>query len=173
VKLLLATTSQGKLREQREALADLEIELLSLDDIPAVEPPDEPGSTFRENAGIKALYYHRATGYPALAEAAGLVVDALGGAPGVESDRTARYVSALALADGGAIVFESEATCEGRISLEPRGEGGFGYDPVFSYPPFGRTMSELSKEEKNAVSHRGKAISILRDHLFRSDAWRR
>jgi len=192
VKLLLATTSRGKLREQKEALQGLGLGIVSLEDFRAVDPPDETGATFRENAQRKALYYHRATGLPAVAEDAGLEVDALGGIPGVESarflgaetsyavknarllellhdvaeaDRTARYVSAVALADEGEIVFEHEAACEGRIALEPRGEGGFGYDPIFYYPPLSKTMAELSPDEKNRVSHRGKAMAALRRHL--------
>jgi XTP/dITP diphosphohydrolase len=192
VKLLLATTSQGKLREQREALRGLGIEIVFLDDLPAVDPPDETGATFRENARLKALYYHRATGLPAMAEDSGLEVDALGGIPGVESarflgaetpfavknarilellqevseaDRTARFVSAVALADGNEIVFEHEARCEGRIAREPRGAGGFGFDPIFFYPPLSKTTAELSPSDKNEVSHRGKAMAALRRFL--------
>jgi XTP/dITP diphosphohydrolase len=195
LKLLLATTSRGKLREQREALEGLEIELVSLEDFPPLEPPEELGASFRENAVEKAIYYHAKIGLPAVSEDAGLVVDALGGAPGVasarflsrdtrypkknlrilellrdvpEGDRTARYVSALALADGGRIVFEVEATCEGVIALEPRGEGGFGYDPIFFYPPLGKTMAEISPAEKNRVSHRGQAFAALERYLERT-----
>jgi XTP/dITP diphosphohydrolase len=192
VKLLLATTSRGKLLEQREALEGLGLDIVSLPELPTIEPPDETAATFRENARLKALYYYRATGLPAVAEDAGLEVDALGGTPGVESarflgaetpyavknarllallqdvfeaDRTARYVSAVALADEGEIVFEHEAACEGRIAFAPRGAGGFGYDPIFYYPPLSKTMAELSPEAKNRVSHRGKAMAALRRHL--------
>lgn len=192
MKLLLATTSRGKLREQKEALKGLGLEIVSLEDLRAVDPPDETGATFRDNACLKALYYHQATGLPAVAEDAGLEVDALGGIPGVESarflgtetsyavknarllellhdvseaDRAARYVSAVALADEGEIVFEHEAACEGRIAFEPRGAGGFGYDPIFYYPPLSKTMAELSPDEKNPVSHRGKAMAALRRYL--------
>ena len=192
MKLLLATTSWGKLLEQKEALEGLGLAIVSLRELAAIAPPDETGATFRDNARLKALYYHRATGLPAVAEDAGLEVDALGRIPGVESarflgtetsyavknarllellqdvseaDRTARYVSAVALADEGEIVFEHEAACEGRIALEPRGAGGFGYDPIFYYPPLSKTMAELSPDEKNLVSHRGKAMAALRRHL--------
>jgi len=192
VKLLLATTSRGKLLEQREALEGLGLEIVSLRELPTAEPPDETGGTFLENARLKALYYHRRLGLPTVAEDAGLEVDALGGLPGVQSarwlgnetpyrvknerllalllgvseaERTARYVSAVALADQSQIVFECEAACEGRIALEPRGAGGFGYDPVFYYPPLGKTMAELAPREKNAVSHRGKAMAALRRHF--------
>jgi XTP/dITP diphosphohydrolase len=192
VKLLLATTSRGKLREQKEALAALELEVVSLEEFPEVAAPDETGATFRENARLKALYYHRATGLAAIAEDAGLEVDFLKGAPGVESarwlgektpyevknarliellegiaspDRSARYVSAVALAERGRVVFEHQATCEGRIAFEARGTGGFGYDPVFHVTQLSRTMAELSPEEKNQVSHRGQAMAALRRHL--------
>jgi len=192
VKLLLATTSRGKLREQKEALKGLDLEIVSLEDFGAVDPPEETGATFAENARLKALYYQRATGLPAVAEDAGLEVDALGGIPGVESarflgaetsfavknarllelledvseaDRTARFVSAVALADRGEIVFEHEAACEGRIAREPRGPGGFGYDPIFFYPPLSKTTAELSPAEKNQVSHRGKTMAALRRFL--------
>jgi XTP/dITP diphosphohydrolase len=192
MKLLLATTSRGKLREQKESLEDLGLEIVSLEDLGAIAPPDETGETFVENARLKALYYHLATGLPAVAEDAGLEVDALEGIPGVasarflgaetsyavknarliellrgvsESGRTARYVSAVALADEGKIVFEHEAACEGRIAFEARGSDGFGYDPIFFFPPLSRTMAELSPAEKNRVSHRGKAMAALRRFL--------
>lgn len=192
MKLLLATTSRGKIREQREALAGLDVELETLESWPEVVPPKEPGPSFMDNAIVKALFYQRATGLAAIGEDSGLVIDALDGEPGIHSarwlghdtsyavknarvlekltgvadeDRSARYVSAVALAIDDAVVFTSEGICEGRIALEPRGEGGFGYDPIFFYPPHGRTMAELSPEEKNAVSHRGVAMAKLRDYL--------
>jgi XTP/dITP diphosphohydrolase len=194
LRILLATTSSGKLREQREALADLEaaIETVSLEAFPGVPPPEEPGPSFRENARAKALYYNRWTGLSAVGEDAGLVVDALGGEPGVHSarwlgpetpyevknarlleklegvpreKRTARYVSAIAFAVDDDIVFECEATCEGLIAFEPKGEGGFGYDPVFLHPESAKTMAEMSPLEKGAVSHRGKAVLELRSYL--------
>jgi XTP/dITP diphosphohydrolase len=84
-----------------------------------------------------------------------------------EEERTARYVAAVALVDRGQVIFTAEETCEGRIGEEPRGSGGFGYDPVFFYPPFGKTFGEAAPEEKNRVSHRGKAMARLRDFLDR------
>jgi XTP/dITP diphosphohydrolase len=192
VKLLLATTNQGKLREQRPALEGLPIEILSLADFPAIEAPEETGATFLENARIKALYYHRAIGLPTLGEDAGLVVDALGGLPGVQSarflgvetsfaeksarllellegveaeKRTARFLCAIAVAQEERVVFEHEAACEGRIAFELRGSGGFGYDPIFYYPPLGKTTAELTPLEKNRVSHRGRAMAALRAYL--------
>lgn len=196
MKLLLATTSRGKLQEQQAALRDLNLEILSLQELPPIEPPHESGGTFLENARLKALYYHRALRLPAVAEDAGLEVDAFGGLPGVhsarwlgsetpyeaknarllallldvpEAQRTARYVSAVALADEGKVVFEHQATCEGRIAFEPRGETGFGYDPIFYYPPLSKTMAELASAEKNRVSHRGKSMAALRRFLARTN----
>ena len=165
---------------------------MTLESWPELDPPEEPGPSFLDNAIVKALYYHRATGLLAVGEDSGLEIDALGGAPGIrsarwlgedtpydvknarvlemlsdvaEEDRSARYVSAVALADDDAIVFTAEGICEGRIATEPRGEGGFGYDPIFLYPPFGVTMAELSPERKNRVSHRGQAMAKLRAFL--------
>ncbi len=192
MKLLLATTSRGKLLEQRDALEGLPVEILSLAEFPPVEAPEETGGTFLENARLKALYYHEALGMPTVAEDAGLEVAALGGLPGIhsarwlgastpypvknarllelledveEKDRTARYVSAVAFAEDHRIVFEHEAICEGRIAFEARGAGGFGYDPVFYYPPLSKTMAELGPREKIQVSHRGKAMAALVRYL--------
>jgi XTP/dITP diphosphohydrolase len=157
--------------------------------------PEEPGPTFLDNAVAKALYYHRATCLPAVGEDSGLEVDALDRAPGVYSarwmgedtsydeknarlieklnglpqeKRTARYVCAVALADKEGVIFEAVETVEGVIAETPRGQGGFGYDPIFYYPPFGRTMAEATAEEKNRVSHRGKAMARLREFLDQS-----
>jgi XTP/dITP diphosphohydrolase len=195
LKILLATTSAGKLREQKEALAGLDIEIVTLEAFGDVAPPEETGSSFRENAATKALYYNRRTGLAAVGEDAGLSVDALSGEPGVHSarwlgaetsyevknarllemlegvsreKRTARYVSAVALAVEGAIVFEYQGRCEGLIALAPRGEGGFGYDPIFHHPESGKTMAEMSPAEKSALSHRGKALRALRTYLERA-----
>lgn len=194
MKLLLATTSAGKIREQRTALAGLELELVTLESWPDIESPEEPGPTFVDNAIVKALYYHRATGLPSIGEDSGLVIDALDGEPGIHSarwlghdtaysvkntrvldklkdvsgeDRSARYVSAVAFAEDDAVAFTAEGTCEGRIATAPEGDGGFGYDPIFFYPPFAGTMAQLSAEQKNLVSHRGVAMAKLRAFLER------
>ena len=191
-RLLLATTSEGKIREQRRALEGLGLELVTLADWPELEAPEEPGPDFAANAAVKALYYARETGEVAVGEDSGLVVDALDGAPGLHSarwlgkqtpydiknreilkrleglaepDRTARFVSAVALASGGEVLFADEGICEGRIALAPAGEGGFGYDPIFFYPPLGRTTAELTRDEKNEVSHRGRSMAKLRTFL--------
>lgn len=191
-RLLLATTSQDKIAEIRIVLDDLGLTIETLDDHPGIAPPDETGTTFAENARAKALYYAARTTRPAVADDSGLVIDALDGAPGVQSarfggadasypdrcaticrrldaraarGRDARFVTALALAEDGRITFEAEGTVEGRITREPRGESGFGYDPIFYYPDFGCTLAEVSRAQKSAVSHRGRAFRQLRAHL--------
>ncbi len=188
---LLATTNAGKLREIREILSDVPVELRTLADYRTIDPPEETGRTFGENAQQKALYYAAATGAVTVAEDSGLEIDALGGAPGVQSARyggdartypekfaliyraladagvtgsTARFVCAIAVADGDRIVYETAGTVEGQISPAPRGDGGFGYDPIFYYPPFGCTLAEAA-DRKSSVSHRGKAFSNLRSWL--------
>jgi XTP/dITP diphosphohydrolase len=192
--LLLATTNQGKLREIRAMLSGLPIDLIGLDDVPPVEAPEETGATFAANARLKAEYYARATGVLAVAEDSGLEVDALGGEPGVNSARyggadatyadkfrliydglraagvetsPARFVCALALADQQGIRFESRGVVEGRIAPAPSGDGGFGYDPIFFFPPFGQTLAEVPAAEKAAVSHRGQAFRALHGYLDR------
>jgi XTP/dITP diphosphohydrolase len=189
--LLIATTNRGKLREIAALLAGLAFDLVTLDDWPHVQPPEEAGVTFGENARAKALYYAAATGQLTVAEDSGLEIDALGGAPGVESARfggvettypekfaliydalrtqgavtsTARFVCALTLARPHAIVFETRGAVEGRIAPSPAGDGGFGYDPIFFYPPFGRTLAQVGRRKLD-VSHRGQAFRALRAYL--------
>lgn len=190
--LLLATTSADKVRETKSVLGDLPLRLVTLQDIGLELTVPETGSTFLDNARIKAEAYHRATGLMVLAEDAGLEVDALGGEPGVRSARwagtsdytvvnrmlldrlkqvpwerrTARYVSAMVLVEEDGSQHEFTGTCEGYIALEPRGTGGFGYDPIFYVPEYGKTMAELSEEEKNRISHRGKAARQVREYLL-------
>jgi XTP/dITP diphosphohydrolase len=186
--LLVATTNSGKLREIRELLGPVAVDLLTLGDLPAIDAPEETGATFEENARLKATYYSTHAGRLTVAEDSGLVVDALGGAPGVHSarflrpeasyaerfdeiyrrlnerraaGRSARFVCALAVADGNAVVFETTGTVEGEIAETPRGTEGFGYDPVFLFPAYGRTLAEVTREEKLAVAHRGKAFRDL------------
>lgn len=191
MRLLVATTNQGKLREIRELLAGLPLEFETLSDYPDLVAPDETGTTFGENARLKARYYAQATGRTTVAEDSGLEIDALGGAPGVESARfggvtstypekfaliyaalrqqqrlesPARFVCALAVAKGDSILFEARGVVEGHIAPEPIGEGGFGYDPIFYYPPFGQTLAQAG-DRKSAVSHRGEAFRALREWL--------
>ncbi len=198
MRVIVATSNRGKLEEIRST-----IDLPSLAFTTAAElgceslDVEETGSTFLENARLKAVAYARHFNMPALADDSGLQVDALGGAPGVYSsryagtdgddaannrkllhalkdvadeDRTARFRSVVVLAypEGGETV--AEGACEGSIGRSPRGTGGFGYDPLFL--PFdapGRSMAELTLEEKNAISHRGSALRGLRDALQEQD----
>ncbi len=190
-RLLIATTNRGKLREIAEMLAGVPFDLVALNEWPGLAAPEETGRTFADNARAKALYYARATGELTVAEDSGLEVDALGGLPGVESARyggehvsypdkfaliyrslraagmttsPARFVCALALADSAGVRFEARGTVEGTIAPEPRGSGGFGYDPIFFYPPFQATLAEAG-HRKAAVSHRGQAFRQLREYL--------
>lgn len=189
-RILVATTNPGKMREIAGILEGMPVEIVSLAEFPGIPEPEETGVTFAENARLKALYYHQATGLPSVADDSGIEIEALGGAPGVHSARwegtdygvkfqriyallaerdamrsPARFVCRVALADDGRIVFEAEGVIEGRIADEPRGDLGFGYDPIFFYPPLGRTTAELPRDLKATVSHRGKAFDQLRRHL--------
>lgn len=189
--LLLATTNPGKIREITDILAGAPVRLLTLEDVSGVEEPDETGQTFAENARLKALYYHQATGLASVADDSGLEIEALGGAPGVHSARwegtdyavkfrrihellderharrsPARFVCRVALADRGGIEFESEGVIEGTVADEPRGTNGFGYDPIFFYPPLDKTTAELDPQTKSQVSHRGRAFAALREYLL-------
>lgn len=188
-RLLLATTNRDKLREIRPLLAGLPYELLTLADLPAVPEPEEDGASFWENARIKALAYAEATGVTAIAEDSGFAVDAMQGEPGIYSarfmskatayperfveifrrvgtaDRTARFVTALVVARGREILFETEANVEGEVAREARGEHGFGYDPIFWYPPFRCTTAQLPDADKAVISHRARAFRDLRRWL--------
>ena len=191
-EILVATTNAGKLREIRRILHDTPVSLRTLDDCPHVAAPHETGVTFAENARQKALHYAAATGMVAMAEDSGFEVDALRGEPGIYSarylredatyaerfadiyrrvrerastDRSARFVCALAVAHHGDVLFETTATVEGLLAEEAAGPHGFGYDPIFLYPPYGKTFGEVSDEEKTAVSHRGQAMRALRVYL--------
>lgn len=193
MRLLVATTNTHKLVEIRDILAGLPIQIGSLDQYPGIDEAEEHGTTFAENARAKATHYSVLTGQLAVAEDSGLEIDALDGAPGVLSARfnggsyqekflaiseqlksrgvtgsAARFVCALALADGERVVFEATGRIEGQLAPEPSGVAGFGYDPIFYYPPYGRTLAEVSAEEKAAVSHRGQAFRELRTHLLSS-----
>jgi XTP/dITP diphosphohydrolase len=192
--LVLATTNPGKLREIRHVLDAAGLELRSLGDYPPVPEPDETGATFGENARLKALYYAAHTGELTVAEDSGLVIDGLGGEPGVNSarylgpaasyperfahifreldsrgqrDSAARFICALALVRHDRLVFEAEGRVEGRIAPQPRGRNGFGYDPIFFYPPYGCTLAEVDDDRKLAVAHRGHAFRQLREYLAR------
>ena len=204
MRLLIATTNPGKLREIRHVLAAAPVQIVSLADVPAIPEPEETGATFAENAVLKVRHYAEATGLPTVAEDSGLVIEALGGRPGVLSARypgetyaekfrnlyrelaghprpwAARFVCSLAyvtpMAHGqwptdppphiGTLAsghwpagFTCEATVDGEITDSPRGEYGFGYDPIFFYPPYGCTLGEVLGDRKLAVAHRGKAFA--------------
>jgi XTP/dITP diphosphohydrolase len=189
-RLLIATTNPGKLDEIRGILGALPVTLVTLADHPPVPEPEETGSTFAENARLKARYYADATGDLTVAEDSGLEIDALDGEPGVHSARfngesyvekfatiqemlsergtdrsAARFVCALALARVNDVIWETTGIVEGQILLPACGNGGFGYDPIFYYPALGRTLAEVTAEEKAAVGHRGQAFRALRAHL--------
>jgi XTP/dITP diphosphohydrolase len=194
-ELLIATRNPGKLIEVREILSDLPITLKSLHDFPLTTEVAETGETFADNAAIKAADYARQTGAWTLSDDSGLEVDALGGAPGVYSARyagesasdrerielllsnlsgttdalrRARFVCAVALSDpAGRIINVSEGVCEGRIIESPRGELGFGYDPVFVPEGYEQTFGELSSEVKQAISHRARALAATRAFLLK------
>jgi len=196
-RLLVATGSRHKFGELRDLLDLPNTELLSLADVGLSDTADEVGATFEANATIKALHYAELAGLPTLADDSGIEVDALGGRPGVHtrryagaaatdadnnrkllaeladfygpSERTARYRCVLVLAEDGSIAEQTRGTFEGRIAFEPRGTGGFGYDPIFepsTEPPGGRTVGELTAQEKNRVSHRAQAARSMRERLI-------
>lgn len=192
--LLIATTNPNKVREIRPLLADLPFELITLADVAPVQEPEENGATFWENARIKALAYAAATGHLAVAEDSGLEIDALGGAPGIHSarflgaatpypdrfaeifrrlgsrSREARFVTALAVARGSELLFETETAIAGRLADAPAGDHGFGYDPIFWYPPFSCTTAQLPDMVKATVSHRARAFRDLHRWLATKSA---
>ena len=192
--LIVATTNPGKLREVAGFLQDLPgLTILSLRDIPPVPEVHEDGATFRDNAIKKAVEYSRLLSGLVLADDSGLCVDALKGEPGVESARYggpgfddpgrcrlvlerlekvgddrrgARFECVLALAESGRLIETFADTVEGRINHAPVGENGFGYDPIFFYPPWGCTFAQVTRDRKSSVSHRGRALAALREYLL-------
>jgi XTP/dITP diphosphohydrolase len=193
VTLIIATTNPGKSREIKSVLAGLPTTILTLEDLGPLTEPEEIGATFAANAATKALAYAAATGLATVADDSGLVIDALDGRPGVTSARypgatydekfqnlyrelaphpkpwTARFVCAVSYVDpawqSGAVAFSCEATVEGEIAPVARGSFGFGYDPIFFYPPYGETLGEVTGDRKLAVAHRGKAFREFRAWL--------
>src|SRR5436309_4938852 len=191
-RLLIATTNRDKVREIAGVLASVPYQLTTLDQWPEIPVPPEDAPTFIGNARAKACHYAHLTGELTVAEDSGLEIEALGGAPGVQSARfggvsasypdrfqllytalrakgaagsPARFVCAVALVAGERMLFETTAALEGSIAPEPRGSGGFGYDPIFLYPPDQRTLAEMTAAEKAAISHRGQAFGALRRFL--------
>jgi XTP/dITP diphosphohydrolase len=189
MRLLIATTNPNKLREIRPLLAGVPFELVTLADIDPISEPEENAHTFWENARIKALAYAKASGFISVAEDSGLEIDAMNSEPGVLSarfmgpttpypdryteifrringhDRSARFVTALSMARGDEILFETETTIEGEIARAASGANGFGYDPIFWYPPLQMTTAQLPDSEKAIVSHRARAFRDLRRFL--------
>jgi len=195
--LLLGTRNPGKVREIESILADSGWSFTSLQSFPGVDTPAESGATYVDNAILKARFYAVATGMCALADDSGLEVEALAGAPGVLSaryagenasdadrralllsqiakipniNRRARFVSVVAISDArGSVLNVSEGLCEGTIIFSPRGNGGFGYDPLFVPDGYNQTFAELSEDIKNRISHRARALMNTRDFLCQLD----
>lgn len=196
MKIIMATTNNNKIREIREMLAETDIEVSSMSDEGIDIDIEETGETFEENAVIKAKTISELTGKTVIADDSGLVIDALNGEPGVhssrfmgedtsydvkcnaildmlkgvpEEERGARFVCSMALVYPGQEPLTFNGIFEGRIAHEIKGENGFGYDPIFFVPERGVTSAELSPEEKNAMSHRGKALAMVVDELKKNN----
>ncbi len=184
-KIVMATRNKGKVTELKKLMEDLPVDILTLADFPHLPEVEEDGHTFLDNSVKKARLTAEATGLIAIADDSGLEVEYLNGQPGVYSarfageptddarnneklltclkgvpaeKRKARFVSVIAIAVPGGETYTATGTCEGVILTEPRGQGGFGYDPLFYVPDFAKTFAELTTEEKNSISHRGKAL---------------
>ncbi len=192
VDLLLASQNPGKLNEMKLLVDGLPFRVLSPREVGIGDAPEETGQTFLENARLKALHYAARSGLMAVADDSGISVDALGGEPGLYSSRFggegasdldrnrllldklrhvpwekrgAHFTSAVVAAKADRVLFEAQERVDGLIATEMRGPNGFGYDPLFFYPPFGRTFGEVPHEQKDRVSHRGKAFARLRRFL--------
>ena len=194
--LVIATRNAGKAAEIRDLLEEFPVRIKNIGDFGPIPEVEEDGHTFDDNAYKKASFAARVLGIPALADDSGLVVNALGGAPGVYSARYAgenatdeqRYrkllaemkgkthrkaafecVLSIAVPGGPALTYEGR--CEGEIAEEPAGQNGFGYDPIFYYPALGKTFGQLTRDEKSHISHRGKALRELRDEFDKVLIW--
>ncbi|MGD9106616.1 MAG: XTP/dITP diphosphatase [Desulfobacterales bacterium] len=196
ITLVIATRNQGKTAEIKDLLKGFPVEIKNLDDFGPIPLLKEDGKTFDENAYQKASFAAKILGLPALADDSGLLVEALDGAPGIHSARYAgenatdeqRYlklldemkgksnrnaafecVISIAVPTGPALTYE--ASCQGLITERPAGLNGFGYDPIFFYPPLNKTFAELTREEKSRVSHRGKAFTEFKDEFDKVLIW--
>jgi XTP/dITP diphosphohydrolase len=196
IMLVIATRNKGKTQEIKDLLKDFPVDVKNLDDFGPIPHIEEDGDTFDENAYKKASFAARLLGVPALADDSGLTVESLGGTPGIHSARYAgenatdeqRYLKLLdemkgktnrkaafecvisvAVPTGAALTYE--ARCEGLIAEEPAGSNGFGYDPVFFYPPYHKTFAQVTREEKNRISHRGKALAELKSEFDKVLVW--
>lgn len=189
-KIVFATTNAGKIKEIKEILSDFDVEVASMKEMSITADIEENGATFEENSLIKARAVSKLTGLPALADDSGLEVDYLNGEPGIYSarylgrdtdydyknnyiidklkeakgeERSARFVCVISLVLPDGREFVKKGVMEGRIGYEIKGENGFGYDPIFYLPGYGKTSAEISAEEKNKISHRGKALSAMKE----------
>ena len=190
MKLVLASKNAHKLVEMRDILSQLGVEVVLESEVGVDVDVEETGATFEENAFLKARAVMEASGLPAIADDSGLCVDALNGAPGMYSaryggeglddtgryrlllenmkgqmPRTAKFVSVITCCFPNGDVLTARGECPGTIAFAPQGEGGFGYDPVFFVPPLKKTFAQLTAEEKNAISHRGKALEVFQVKL--------
>ncbi|MFH0997424.1 MAG: XTP/dITP diphosphatase [Pseudomonadota bacterium] len=197
VALVIATKNTGKLNEIAALLKNYPVNLKSLSDFGPIPPVDEDGATFDDNAYKKAAFTARVLGLPALADDSGLVVPALGGGPGIHSaryggesltdaqrcdlllqnlkgkDRRASFSCVISIATPTGAALTYEARCEGLIAESASGTNGFGYDPIFYYPPLNKTFAELTSQEKSLVSHRGKALKELLAEFDKALLWLR
>lgn len=191
-RVVVATKNKGKLKEIKEVLKDFDFDVVSMEEVGVFDDIAETGETFEENATLKACHIQRLTDAMVIADDSGLEVDALHGAPGIYSaryagehandlknnqkllealkdvpdeDRTARFVCAVAVAINEQSVFTVRGTVEGFIGREPVGTNGFGYDPLFYLPRYGKTMAQCSMDEKNRISHRGNALMAMVEEL--------
>ncbi len=191
MRLILATNNAHKVREFKQILEPMGFEVVSQRDAGYIIEVEETGTTFEENSYLKAQAVTEASGLPAIADDSGIMADALGGAPGVysarytgndedtdedrmyfllknmenETDRAAKFVSCITCTFPDGTVIAARGECHGTLTHEPRGENGFGYDPIFLPNGYDRTTAELSPDEKNAISHRGQALRIFKTKL--------
>ena len=195
-KIVFATTNEGKVKEIKEILGDFPIEVVSMKEMGITADIEENGATFEENSLIKARALAKLTGLPALADDSGLEVDYLNGEPGIYSarylgrdtdydyknnyiidklsgakgeDRSARFVCVISLVLPDGREFVERGVVEGLIGYEQKGENGFGYDPIFYLPEYGKTSAELPPEKKNKISHRGKALTAMKKLIVTLD----
>jgi XTP/dITP diphosphohydrolase len=196
IPLIIATKNQGKIAEIRDLLARYAVKLKCLDDFGPIPEVEEDGETFDENAYKKASFTAKILGIPALADDSGLMVEALDGAPGVlsaryagenatdeqriakllkalkeQARRKAAFVCVLSIVVPSGPALTYEARCEGLIAEQPAGQNGFGYDPIFFYPPLNKTFAQMTLKEKSQVSHRGKALNELKQEFDKVLIW--
>lgn len=194
--LVIATSNQNKLKEFKEILSDLDIEIASLSDFGPIPEPIEDGNSFDENAYKKAIHTAKILGLPAIADDSGLVVNSLNGAPGIYSaryagnnatdsdnrkkllntmkgvsDRSASFQCVISIATPAGPALTYEGKCDGEIIDEERGSNGFGYDPIFFFPELQKTFAELEPSEKHKISHRGKALAEVKAELPMIKKW--